>query len=98
MAVSSGGENVFHWFSCLTTIAYLLTWTAICYAYTRFRRALKAANIPSNTLPFKALGQPYAAWGAMGFFAIILLFNGFSCFVRGNWNTQDFVSAYVGLP
>ncbi|OKL55537.1 hypothetical protein UA08_09195 [Talaromyces atroroseus] len=98
MAVSSGGESVFHWFSCLTTIAYLLTWSAICYAYTRFRRALKDANIPSNALPFRALGQQYAAWGAMGFFVIILLFNGFGVFIHGNWNSQDFVSAYVGLP
>lgn len=45
MTVSTSGEAVFHWFSGLTTIAYLLTWTCICYSHTRLRRALGAAKI-----------------------------------------------------
>ncbi|KAH8697458.1 amino acid permease/ SLC12A domain-containing protein [Talaromyces proteolyticus] len=100
MTVSSGGATVFHWFSSLTTIAYLLTWTCICYSHTRFRRALKAANVDLNTLPFRIpLGHaPLLAWGSIAFFCIVLLFNGFVVFTHGNWNAQDFVSAYVGLP
>lgn len=100
MTVSSGGQTVFHWFSSLTTIAYLLTWTSICYSHTRFRRALKAANIDLNTLPFRIpiAGAQLLAWGPIGFFCIILLFNGFAVFTAGNWSAQNFVSAYVGLP
>jgi yeast amino acid transporter len=101
MTVSSGGEAVFHWFSSLTTIAYLITWTCICYAHTRFRRALKAANVDPQALPFQIpFGRAHAllAWGAIGFFAMVLLFNGFAVFTHGNWSAQDFVSAYIGLP
>ncbi|KAF3393197.1 Proline-specific permease [Talaromyces pinophilus] len=100
MTVSSGGQTVFHWFSSLTTIAYLLTWTSICYSHTRFRRALKAANIDLNTLPFRIpiAGAQLLAWGPIGYFCIILLFNGFAVFTAGNWSAQNFVSAYVGLP
>jgi amino acid transporter len=100
MTVSSSGEAVFHWFSSLTTIAYLLTWTCICYSHTRFRRALRAAKIDIDTLPFKIPvgGAHLLAWGTIGFFCIILLFNGFAVFTTGNWSAQNFVSAYVGLP
>ncbi|EXJ85253.1 AAT family amino acid transporter [Capronia epimyces CBS 606.96] len=98
MTVSSGGANVFHWFSSLVTIAYLLTWLSICLAYTRFRKALIHAGVDRATLPFRARGQPYTAWGGAGFFAVVLLFNGFPVFTHGNWNARNFVSAYIGLP
>lgn len=97
MTVTSGGANVFHWFSSLVTIAYLLTWTSICFAYTRFRRALIHNQINRATLPFKSPGQPYIAWGGLTYFVIILIFNGFPVFTHGNWNVLNFVSAYIGL-
>ncbi|KIW13533.1 hypothetical protein PV08_08721 [Exophiala spinifera] len=98
MSVSSGSANVFKWFSSLVSIAYLLTWFSICFAYTRFRRALLLQNIDRDTLPFKSPFQPYLAWGGVAFFAMVLIFNGFAVFTHGNWDTRNFVSAYIGIP
>ena len=98
MTVSAGGANVFHWFSSLVTNAYLLTWLSICLAYTRFRRACIEQNIDRATLPFRSPFQPYLALGGAAFFTIVLFFNGYAVFTRGHWNTENFVSAYIGLP
>ncbi|CAI7619880.1 unnamed protein product [Penicillium pancosmium] len=89
MTITSGGANVFHWFPSLVTIAFLLTWASICFAYTRFRQALIYHQIDRATLPFKSPGQPYLAWGGLAFFAIIMIFNGFPVFTRDNWNKDS---------
>ncbi|OAA68543.1 Amino acid/polyamine transporter I [Niveomyces insectorum RCEF 264] len=98
MTVSSTASNVFHWLSSLVTISYLLTWTCLCFAYTRFRRALLLNDVDRNTLPFKGSFQPYTAWIGIVFFSIVLVFNGFAVFTHGRWSAQDFVSAYIGMP
>lgn len=67
-------------------------------AYIRFHKALKHQNIDRNSLLFKSPFQPYLAIGGASFFAMVLIFNGFAVFTRGNWNAQNFVSAYIGMP
>lgn len=96
--VSSGAANVFGWFSSIVATAYLITWTAISFSYTRFRKALLAQGISRNELDFKAIGQPYTAWFAVVFFGMVIFFNGFPVFTHGHWSAQDFVSAYIGIP
>ncbi|KAI9826420.1 MAG: hypothetical protein M1819_007383 [Sarea resinae] len=98
MSVSSGANKVFNWFQNLTTIASLFTWMSICIAYLRFRSALKAQGVDRNSLVFKSPLQPFTAWFALSFFAIITLFNGFAVFTKGNWNVSDFLVAYIGIP
>lgn len=98
LSVSSGSNKAFGWFQNLTTIAQLLTWCSICIAYLRFRSALKAQGVNRNTLIFKSPFQPYAAWFALIFFAIIVLFNGFAVFTKGNWSIDGFLTAYIGIP
>lgn len=98
MTASSKAADVFHWLTSLVTISYLMTWTCLCFAFTRFRRALAIANIDRTTLPFKSPFQPYLAWIGVCFFSIVLVFNGFTVFTHGNWNTQTFVSSYIGIP
>jgi amino acid transporter len=31
-------------------------------------------------------------------FSVVLLFNGFTVFLRGNWNPSSFVASYIGKP
>lgn len=102
LSVRSGGPAlVFNWFQNLTTIASLFTWCSICYAYIKFYAALKAQGVDRNTLVFKSRFQPYLAWIAFVFFALIILFNGFIVFVgehHQHWNVTDFLAAYIGIP
>jgi amino acid transporter len=98
MSVSTGANNVFNWFQNLTTIAQLFTWCCICVAYLRFRSALLAQGVNRDTLVFKSPFQPYTAWFALIYFSIIILFNGFAVFTRGNWSVTNFLTAYIGMP
>ena len=98
MSVSTGANDVFTWFQNLTTIAQLFTWCSICIAYLRFRSALLAQGVHRDTLVFKSPFQPYTAWFALIYFAIIIFFNGFKVFTRGNWSVTNFLTAYIGMP
>ncbi|EHY55729.1 hypothetical protein HRR83_007947 [Exophiala dermatitidis] len=100
LSVSSGPNQIFLWFQSLTTMATLLTWMSICIAYLHFYGALKhhAVDRYSSVLVFRAPFQPYGTWIALAFFLIIIIFNGFAVFIRGNWATYDFVTAYIGIP
>ena len=81
--------QAFQWFQNLATIAQLFTWCSVCIAYLRFHAALKAQGISRDTLVFKSPFQPYTAWVALIFFAIIIVFNGFAVFLRASWNTTS---------
>jgi len=67
----------------------------MCIAYIRFHKALKVQGISRDSLPWKGPFQPYAAYFATIFCAIITLFSGFAIFLKGNWSTSDFFAAYV---
>lgn len=90
LSVRKGGPaKAFSWFQNLTTIASLFTWCSICIAYLQFYKALKAQGVDRNTLAFKSKFQPYTAWFAFSYFAVIIIFNGFNVFVgehHQNWN------------
>ncbi|KAJ4376284.1 hypothetical protein N0V83_001567 [Neocucurbitaria cava] len=101
MSVSTGANTVFLWFQNLTTIAQLFTWCSVCLTYTRFRKALIAQGVDRNTLVFKSVYQPYTAWIAFTFFALIIVFNGFKVFTESPWGSDEltsFFTAYIGVP
>jgi len=98
MATSTDATTVFNWFYNLTTVAQLFTWVSICIAYLRFHAGLKAQGISRDTLHFKTPLQPYVAWFALIFFAIIILFNGWSVFTTGGWDRDSFLVSYLGIP
>ncbi|KAF3388095.1 putative proline-specific permease put4 [Talaromyces pinophilus] len=98
MTVSVAGSTVFLWFANLTTVASLITWMSICYAFTRFRAALHAQGMSTENIWFRSPFQPYLAWTCLIFFAIVSFFNGFSVFMKGNWSVSSFLVAYIGFP
>lgn len=98
MSASSGAATVFNWFLSIGTIASLLTWCSIIIAYLRFRQAMSKQGVDRNDLHFKSPFQPYTAWFALCYFVMIIVFNGWQVFTKGNWSAQGFVTAYIGLP
>ena len=48
-----------------------------------------------DTLPWKAPLQPYAAWFGLIFSSIVVVFSGFSVFLKMRWDTSSFVSNYL---
>lgn len=97
MGTSSGPGKVFGWFSNMAAMAGLLTWFGICVTYIRFRAGWHAQGLDRNLLPFRSSLQPYAAWYCLVMISIILIFGGFSVFLRGNWDTAVFVTNYMPI-
>jgi len=98
MNVSTNGGTVFNWFVAISSITGLITWSTILWTYIRFHAALKHHGIDRNTLPYKAPLQPYAAWYGLFWMLIIIFFNGFSVFLKGSWNIESFITAYITIP
>lgn len=95
MAVSSGAGNVFQWFSNMTAVTGLMTWFGISVTYLRFYKGLQVRGIDRTSLPYYTRLQPFAAWYACISTFIICFFNGWSVFLKGNWNNATFVTSYL---
>lgn len=94
--LSSTGATVFNWFVNLINAGAFESWVACTLIYTRFRKATDAQGI--TDLPFRSRFQPYFSWVSMIAFAFMLLINGFTVFLNGQWNTSTFVTSYIGIP
>lgn len=94
---SGGAAQAFTWLLNLSTVAGLLAWMTLCICYIRYHHACLAQGVNRDNLPFKGRCQPLAAYvGAIGS-GIIVIFSGFGVFVKGNWNTANFIASYIGI-
>ncbi|CEJ60079.1 Proline-specific permease [Penicillium brasilianum] len=99
LSLGSGGPaQAFTWLLNLSTVAGLIAWATLSFCYIRFHAAMKAQGVSRDSLPWKGPLQPYAAWVGFIGSTIITLVAGFPVFLKGNWNTSDFVASYVGIP
>ncbi|KAK0824668.1 lysine permease [Friedmanniomyces endolithicus] len=95
MNESSSGGTVFNWLVNITGVAGFISWTCIGIAHIAFMRALEARGVSRDTLPYKAMGQPWFTWYGVGFNILIILTQGFTSFMP--WSTSNFFVAYVSL-
>lgn len=95
--VSNSGARVFTWFVNISTISGYIAWIVVLITYLRFRKAMEANNM-LQALPFRTPLQPYASYVTLVFMVLLTLTNGFQLFIKGNWNVNDFIAAYITLP
>ncbi|KAJ5381803.1 Proline-specific permease [Penicillium cataractarum] len=99
LSLGSGGPaQAFTWLLNLSTVAGLIAWATLSFCYIRFHAAMKAQGLSRDSLPWKGPLQPYAAWVGFIGSTIITLVAGFPVFLKGNWNTSNFVASYIGIP
>ncbi|KAK7439528.1 general amino acid permease agp2 [Stygiomarasmius scandens] len=94
MQVSSGSAKVLGWFVDLVTASTTLNYAYICLTYIRFYQAIGYRGIGRDTLPFKGPLQPFCAYYALFFNAIMTFIVGYTVFLPGNWDTPTFVFSY----
>ncbi|GAA6060668.1 hypothetical protein JCM10212_001224 [Sporobolomyces blumeae] len=94
---SGGASQAFTWLLNLSTVAGLLAWGTLCFAYIRFYKATKVQGLDRNSFPFKGRFQPFAAWFGLVGSIVITLAQGYSVFLKGYWSTSDFFASYVGI-
>ncbi|CAD0041539.1 unnamed protein product [Aureobasidium pullulans] len=95
MNESSSAGTVFNWLLNITGVAGFITWTCINVSHIAFMRALAARGVSRDTLPYKAMWQPFFSWYGVFFNVLIILTQGFTSFMP--WNTSDFFVAYISL-
>ena len=95
MNESNNGAEVFDWLINITGVAGFISWTCIGVSHLAFMRALCAQGISRDTLPYKAIWQPWFSCYGVFFNILIILTQGFTSFMP--WNTSDFFVAYVSV-
>ncbi|KAE8228050.1 hypothetical protein CF326_g7033 [Tilletia indica] len=100
LSLGSSSAKVFGWLAGLTSICGLLSWWAISVTYLRFYKGLKEQGITRDrkTFPFLSPLQPYLGYWALTWTTIVMLFCGFKNFIKGYFDTADFVTSYFPLP
>ncbi|CAH2354605.1 proline-specific permease [[Candida] railenensis] len=93
--VSSGGANVFNWFTNICTISGFISWITVTIAYLRWRRAIEFHGL-SERVTYRTILEPYGAYFVLFFISILTITNGYAVFF--NFNAGDFVAAYITLP
>jgi amino acid transporter len=95
---TGGAAQAFGWLVNLSTVAGLIAWATLCFCFVRFHAAMRTQGLSRDTLPWKSPFQPYTAWFGFIGASVITLIVGFPVFLKGNWNTADFIASYVGIP
>ncbi|KAJ6629583.1 amino acid permease/ SLC12A domain-containing protein [Mycena sp. CBHHK59/15] len=98
MSLSQGAATALNWLSNLVTVLGFCTWGIISLTYIRFYHGLKHQGIDRSKFVYWNRFQPYPAYWALSWSIIIVLFNGWSVFLKGQWVATDFIIAYVNIP
>jgi len=92
---AAGGAVAFEWLINISGVAGFITWTCINISHIAFMRALAARGVSRDTLPYKAMWQPFFSWYGVVFNLIIILTQGFTSFMP--WDTTNFFVAYISV-
>ncbi|GAA5991735.1 hypothetical protein JCM11641_004847 [Rhodosporidiobolus odoratus] len=97
MNVSTGSTTAFNYLSSISSITGLITWACINFSFIRFYHGCKLHGLDRNEHPFKAPFQPYASYLGFVIIILVIIFNGYSVFLSGNWDTATFIVDYITL-
>ncbi|BGP00891.1 hypothetical protein NBRC10513v2_001015 [Rhodotorula toruloides] len=89
--------EVFGWFANMTSVCGLLVWGSILIVYLRFYWGAKAQGLDRREFAYRAPFQPYLSYYALGMIVIVLIFSKYTVFLKGHWNTADFITSYLPI-
>ncbi|CRG89483.1 putative amino-acid permease C777,04 [Talaromyces islandicus] len=98
MAASKGeGGTVFGYFSSMTAMCGMISWTGILWTSIRWHKGLKRHGINRTTLPYRAPLQPYLSYYGMFVCILVIIFGGFGTFIH-KFNVSSFITTYFPVP
>ncbi|KAJ5585153.1 Amino acid/polyamine transporter I [Penicillium hispanicum] len=98
MAAASGeAGTVFGYFSNMTAMCGMISWTGILWTSIRWHKGLKAQGIDRKTLPYRAPFQPYLSYYGISITIMVMIFGGFSAFIN-SFDVSSFITTYFPLP
>ncbi|KAK4189302.1 general amino acid permease AGP2 [Podospora australis] len=97
LQVSNAAAVVLSWFVSLVTASQLINFSVMCVTYLRFHYACKAQGLSRDSLPYKSILQPYAAWYGLAGTFVMTFVGGYTVFLEGGWDVPTFLFSYVFL-
>ncbi|KAF3393423.1 Dicarboxylic amino acid permease [Talaromyces pinophilus] len=98
MAASKGqAGTVFGYFSNMTAICGMISWTCILWTSLRWHKGLKVHGIDRKALAYTAPLQPYLSYYGMFVCIMVMIFGGFGSFIH-TFNTSSFITTYFPIP
>ncbi|EEB07837.1 general amino acid permease AGP2 [Schizosaccharomyces japonicus yFS275] len=98
LACSNSTNNVLTWFLNVETGAMAIVYIFICVCYLRFEQGCKTQGLDIKSLPYSSKFLPYLTWHSLFWLTLMLWVSGYTVFLRGNWNFQNFVFSYFMIP
>lgn len=94
LSLSSTSLTVFNWLINITNTAGFISWICCGIIYTRFRKAVAVHEVE---LSYQPKVQPWGIMLGTAGSACLLLLNGFTVFLPGQWSVGTFLTAYIGI-
>ncbi|KAF2761651.1 amino acid transporter [Pseudovirgaria hyperparasitica] len=94
LQLSENTAVVLSWFVSLVTASQLLNFSVMCFTFLRFKKACEAQGLNRNTLPFRALFQPYIAYIGLTGTLLMAIVGGYAVFLPGQWDVPTFLFSY----
>ncbi|KAL1412999.1 hypothetical protein Q8F55_000748 [Vanrija albida] len=97
MSVNKNANEVFNWFVNLIAVGGLLVYTIIAITYLRFRKGLEAQGIDRSQMPIVSSFARAAAWIAVLFIPLVILFSAWTVFLKSNkkFDHATFITNYL---
>nr|XP_019001971.1 amino acid transporter [Kwoniella mangroviensis CBS 8507]OCF65432.1 amino acid transporter [Kwoniella mangroviensis CBS 8507] len=95
LALGSSPAKVLNWILNFCTAATMFNWSVMAFTWVRFNRAMRKQGIDRKEyLPVSSKLQPYAGYWALFWAPLFLFIQGYSVFLKGNWDVATFVFNY----
>ncbi|KAI4660603.1 uncharacterized protein J4E78_005307 [Alternaria triticimaculans] len=95
LQLSENSAVVLNWFVSLVTASQLINFSVMCFTFLKFHKACQAQGLDRDTLPYKGMCQPYAAWYGLVCTFIMTFVGGYTVFLNGKWAVADFLFSYL---
>ncbi|CAG5156935.1 uncharacterized protein ALTATR162_LOCUS4728 [Alternaria atra] len=92
------GQNsavVLNWFVSLVTASQLINFSVMCFTFLKFYKACQVQGLDRDTLPYKGMAQPYAAWYGLVTTFVMTFVGGYTVFLKGMWDVPSFLFSYL---
>ncbi|ODN75770.1 hypothetical protein L202_05779 [Cryptococcus amylolentus CBS 6039] len=95
LALGSTSSVVLNWILNFCTAATMFNWCVMAFTWIRFDKAMKAQGVDRLALlPAPSKLQPYAGYWAFFWAFLFLWIQGYSVFLKGNWDVATFIFNY----
>ncbi|ORY35346.1 amino acid permease/ SLC12A domain-containing protein [Naematelia encephala] len=94
---SSSAGTAFGYFSNMTAICGMISWSCILFTGIRWQRGRRVQGLSKAALAYTAPLQPYLSYYGLTVCVIVITFSGFTAFIH-HFDTSTFITNYFPVP